>query len=67
MDLIASYQCSRLNDQRATLPTFAVGMPENKETIVQLISTTSEETKLAPDDPFFEILMRSQVSATFRF
>ena len=56
MDMVAGFQSSRMNDQRASLPTFP-GL-NSTEVIGQLV-----ETNKGPDDNFFEMLMRCQVCA----
>ncbi|BFZ20040.1 hypothetical protein BsWGS_23079 [Bradybaena similaris] len=58
MDMVAGFQASRMNDQRASLPSFP-GLT-SQEVIGQLLN--SEEKLLFPDDNFFEMLMRCQAT-----
>jgi hypothetical protein len=57
MDMVAGFQVSRMNDQRANLPTFP-GL--NSGEVINQLLATSAETEV-PDDCFFETLMRCQV------
>ncbi|CAG5132126.1 unnamed protein product, partial [Candidula unifasciata] len=58
MDMVAGFQASRMNDQRASLPSFP-GLT-SQEVIGQLLSSSNEEKLIFPDDNFFEMLMRCQ-------
>ncbi|XP_076436176.1 G-protein-signaling modulator 2-like [Babylonia areolata] len=58
MDMVAGLQGSRMNDQRASLPTFP-GL-NSGDVINQLLTHSSERD--VPDDSFFEMLMRCQAS-----
>ena len=56
--MVAGFQAPRMNDQRASLPSFP-GL-NSQEVIGQLLG--SEEQKPVPDDSFFEQIMRCQVN-----
>ncbi|XP_070177031.1 G-protein-signaling modulator 2-like isoform X2 [Littorina saxatilis] len=58
MDMVAGFQVSRMNDQRASLPTFP-GL-NSGDVINQLLTNSAD--KEVPDDSFFEMLMRCQAS-----
>lgn len=57
MDMVAGVQRSRMNDQRASMPSFP-GL-NSGEVISQLLTTRQD--RQVPDDSFFEMLMRCQV------
>ncbi|KAL8559818.1 G-protein-signaling modulator 2 [Nucella lapillus] len=58
MDMVAGLQESRMNDQRASLPTFP-GL-KSGDVINQLLTSSGERD--VPDDSFFEMIMRCQAS-----
>ena len=58
MDMVAGLQGSRMNDQRASLPSFP-GL-NSGDVINQLLTTSTDRN--VPDDSFFDMLMRCQVS-----
>ena len=57
LDMVAGIQSSRMNDQRADLPRYP-GL-NSQEVIDQYLHNQPSD---APDDKFFEMLMRCQVS-----
>ncbi|GFR63634.1 G-protein signaling modulator [Elysia marginata] len=71
MDMVAGFQASRMNDQRASLPTFP-GLT-SQAVIGQLLENSSsgapadgaaneDNSRKMPDDNFFEMLMRCQAT-----
>ncbi|KAK7488079.1 hypothetical protein BaRGS_00020670 [Batillaria attramentaria] len=58
MDMVAGFQVSRMNDQRASLPAFP-GL--NSGAVINQLLTRGQDRQV-PDDSFFEMLMRCQAS-----
>lgn len=58
MDMVAGVQGSRMNDQRASLPTFP-GL--NSGAVINQLLTNRQDNQV-PDDSFFEMLMRCQAT-----
>lgn len=58
MDMVAGVQASRMNDQRASLPTFP-GL--NSGAVINQLLTNRQDNQV-PDDSFFEMLMRCQAT-----
>ena len=61
--MVAGFQVSRMNDQRASLPSFP-GL--NSGDVINQLLTSSTDREI-PDDSFFEMLMRCQVSPSFLY
>lgn len=58
LDMVAGFQGSRMNDQRASLPSFP-GL--NSGDVINQLLTSGQDSQV-PDDSFFEMLMRCQVN-----
>lgn len=60
MESIAGMQSRRMDEQRASLPQLP-GL-NNQQVILQRLSVAASDTTPLPDDNFFDMLMRCQVS-----
>ncbi|XP_025112167.1 G-protein-signaling modulator 2-like isoform X2 [Pomacea canaliculata] len=58
LDMVAGFQGSRMNDQRASLPSFP-GL--NSGDVINQLLTSGQDSQV-PDDSFFEMLMRCQAT-----